>query len=81
MFLDEFTTSMITVIGFLFFTLFIILILLWVILPFSIFGIKGLIREVIEEQQKTNKLIIKLLQRKTTEPLSQSEGTEHEERG
>ena len=71
MFLDDYTTSMIAVIGFFFFILLIILILLWVILPFSIFGMKGLVREVIEEQQKTNKLLKTLLQKYATKPMKE----------
>ena len=72
MFLDDYTTSMIAVIGFFFFILLIILILLWVILPFSIFGMKGLVREVIEEQQKTNKLLKTLLQKYETKPIKKA---------
>jgi hypothetical protein len=30
---------------------------LWIALPFSLFGIKDLLREILEEQRKTNKLI------------------------
>lgn len=81
MFLDNFPTSMIAVIGFFFFILLIILILLWVILPFSIFGMKGLVREVIEEQQKTNKLLKTLLQRYPTKSMKETGENESEERG
>jgi hypothetical protein len=34
-----------------------VLTVLWIALPFSIFGIKDLLRELIEEQRKTNALI------------------------
>jgi hypothetical protein len=81
MFLDDYATSMIAVIGFFFFILLIIFILLWVILPFSIFGMKGLVREVIEEQQKTNKLLKTLLQKDPTTSMKETGETESEERG
>ncbi len=38
-----------------------LLIVLWLLLPFSVFGIKGLIREAIEEQKRTNELLTKIL--------------------
>ena len=50
--------------GLLFFLLLVILLILWVALPFSIFGIKDLIREAIEEQKKTNELLQRLLEEK-----------------
>ena len=50
--------------GLLFFLLLFILLILWVALPFSIFGIKDLIREAIEEQKKTNELLQRLLKEK-----------------
>lgn len=50
--------------GLLFFLLLFILLILWVALPFSIFGIKDLIREAIEEQKKTNELLQRLLEEK-----------------
>ena len=81
MFLDDYTTSMIAVIGFFFSVILIILILLWVILPFSIFGMKGLVREVIEEQQKTNKLLKTLLQKYATNPMKETGENEPGEGG
>ena len=50
--------------GLLFFLLLFILLILWVALPFSIFGIKDLIREAIEEQKKTDELLQRLLEEK-----------------
>ena len=50
--------------GLLFFLLLVILLILWVALPFSIFRIKDLIREAIEEQKKTNELLQRLLKEK-----------------
>jgi hypothetical protein len=35
---------------------------LWIMLPFSVFGTKGLIRKAIEEQEKTNELLRALLE-------------------
>ena len=81
MFLDDYATSMIAVVGFFFFILLIIFILLWVILPFSIFGMKGLVREVIEEQQKANKLLKTLLQKYPTTSMDETGEAESEERG
>lgn len=39
-----------------------VLIVLWIALPFSIFGIKELVRKSIEEQEKTNKLLESVLE-------------------
>jgi hypothetical protein len=38
-----------------------VLLILWIALPFSVFGLKGLIRDMIEEQEKTNRLLDELL--------------------
>jgi hypothetical protein len=42
---------------------------------------KGLVREVIEEQQKTNKLLKTLLQKYPTTSMKETGETESEERG
>ncbi|MFQ5585297.1 MAG: hypothetical protein ACE5GF_00495 [Thermodesulfobacteriota bacterium] len=34
-----------------------VLVILWIALPFSLFGVKGLLRELIDEQKKANALI------------------------
>ena len=47
--------------GLLFLLLFFILVLIWIVLPFAVFGIKDLLREIIEEQKKTNELLKDLL--------------------
>lgn len=47
--------------GLLFLLLFFILVLIWMVLPFAVFGIKDLLREIIEEQKKTNELLKDLL--------------------
>lgn len=33
---------------------------LWVVLPFAVFGLKGLVRECLEQQRKTNELLAQL---------------------
>ncbi|MDP2681974.1 MAG: hypothetical protein Q8P28_04085 [Deltaproteobacteria bacterium] len=47
--------------GLLFLLLFFILVLIWIVLPFAVFGIKDLLREIVEEQKKTNELLKDLL--------------------
>ena len=47
--------------GLLFLILFFILVLIWIALPFSVFGVKDLLREIVEEQKKTNELLKDLL--------------------
>jgi len=61
---DHILPAMMGAFGLLFFLLLFILLILWVALPFSIFGIKDLIREAIEEQKKTNELLQRLLKEK-----------------
>lgn len=50
--------------GLIFILLFFVLAAIWIALPFSIFGVKDLLREAIEEQKKTNELLKKLLEHK-----------------
>ena len=38
-----------------------VILALWVAMPFSVFGIKGLMKKSIEEQEKTNRLLSELL--------------------
>ena len=38
----------------------ILLVVLWVVLPFAIFGLKPLLRELLAEQRRTNQMIDKL---------------------
>ena len=61
---DHILPAMMGAFGLLFFLLLFILLILWVALPFSIFRIKDLIREAIEEQKKTNELLQRLLEEK-----------------
>lgn len=35
---------------------------LWIAMPFSLFGLKGLLKRVIEEQERTNSLLSSLLE-------------------
>lgn len=47
--------------GIVFILLLLVFLALWIALPFSIFGIKDLLREMVEEQKKTNGLLKELL--------------------
>jgi hypothetical protein len=49
--------STMMLIGFVFGTL---VLILWVLLPFAMFGIKPLLKRLIEEQKKTNTLLAQL---------------------
>lgn len=37
--------------------------LLWILLPFAVFGLKDLVRAALEEQRRTNELLAKLADR------------------
>jgi len=50
--------------GIVFILLAFVLIAIWMVVPFSVFGIKDLIREAIEEQKKTNELLKNLIKEK-----------------
>jgi hypothetical protein len=39
-----------------------VLIVLWIALPFSVFGTKDLIKKTIQEQEKTNRLLSSILE-------------------
>lgn len=41
----------------------VILSILWILVPFAVFGIKGLLRQLIVEQRRTNELLANLAQR------------------
>ncbi len=45
-----------------------LVLVLWVLMPFSVFGIKGLLRQCMEEQKKTNRLLEKILEKGSAEP-------------
>lgn len=55
-----------------------VLLILWIALPFSIFGIKGLLRDMTGEQEKTNRLLEELLRalrdKEKGGPAEKSEG-------
>lgn len=36
------------------------LLVLWILIPFAVFGIKGLLRQLVEEQRRTNALLSQL---------------------
>lgn len=46
----------------------IVLLVLWVLLPFAMFGIKPLLSTLIEEQRKTNELLAKVAATSSTSP-------------
>jgi len=50
-----------TIILFLIFGFAVFVLVLWIIMPFSVFGLKGLMRKSIIEQKKTNELLEKMM--------------------
>lgn len=38
----------------------IVLVVVWILLPFAVFGVKPLLRELLREQRRTNELLIEL---------------------
>lgn len=52
-----------TFLGFFLFALGLVLSILWILVPFAVFGIKGLLRRQIEEQRRTNELLATVAQR------------------
>ncbi|MBI5681718.1 MAG: hypothetical protein HZC45_00845 [Deltaproteobacteria bacterium] len=42
----------------------IVLLVVWTILPFYIFGMKGIMKEILEEQKRTNEFLKDMLYRK-----------------
>jgi ABC-type bacteriocin/lantibiotic exporter with double-glycine peptidase domain len=63
--------------GLLFLVLFFFLMLIWIVLPFAVFGIKDLLREIIAEQKRTNELLKDTL--KTREDFKPTPADEIEE--
>ena len=47
-----------------------VVLVLWIAMPFSMFGVKGHLRKMVEEQEKTNRLLAALIEsmRKETPP-------------
>lgn len=52
-----------TFLGFFLFALGLVLSVLWILVPFAVFGIKGLLRRQIEEQRRSNELLATIAQR------------------
>lgn len=50
--------------GLFFIFLWVILLIVWIILPFYIFGIKGIMKNILDEQKKTNELLKGMLYKK-----------------
>lgn len=48
------------------FLLLVLLVVLWVAMPFAIFGTKDLLRQLLVEQKKTNRLLEELADQKET---------------
>lgn len=65
--------------GLLFLLLLFILIIIWIALPFSVFGIKELVREAIEEQKKTNELLKDILGKKPPAGIEETKKGECED--
>lgn len=59
--------------GIVFVLLVFVFLAIWIALPFSIFGIKDLLREAIAEQKKTNGLLKDMLKRKSEVKNQESE--------
>ncbi|HBG45794.1 MAG TPA: hypothetical protein DDW94_02285 [Deltaproteobacteria bacterium] len=38
------------------------ILVLWVAMPFSVFGVKGLLRKIVEEQERTNRLLAEFIE-------------------
>lgn len=60
-------TTLITGIGLLW-LLGMVLVVVWVILPFAIIGTKPLLRELLQEQRRTNELLKRAASRETPHP-------------
>jgi len=46
---------------------------LWIIMPFSVFGLKGLMRQCISEQKKTNHLLEKMIKANKSRPIKETD--------
>lgn len=71
-------SSLILIIAFVIFILVSIgtVLVLWIAMPFSVFGVKGLLRRLIEEQEKTNALIRVLIEERGKEKALSAERKE-----
>ena len=41
----------------------VIVLVLWIALPFSVFGVKGLLKKAVKEQEKTNEYLRRLVEK------------------
>lgn len=57
-----------------------VMVILWIALPFSVFGTKGLLTRLIEEQEKTNALLKELLKAQMGKELDSRGGYAEEEK-
>ena len=57
---DGFLTFMPWAVGLFFVIAVAVLIILWIALPFALFGIKGLLRELIDEQKRSSSLLLEI---------------------
>ncbi|HLE09300.1 MAG TPA: hypothetical protein VI914_06700 [Thermodesulfobacteriota bacterium] len=55
-----------------------VLTVLWIILPFSVYGIKDILKEVREEAKKTNRLLEEVLTKTPSVKDKPPESKEHE---
>ncbi len=53
-----------------------VVLVLWIAMPFSMFGVKGHLRKMVEEQEKTNRLLESLadsIRKEKTAPIENKE--------
>ena len=62
--------------GLFFIFLWVVLLIIWIILPFYIFGIKGIMKNILDEQKKTNELLKDMLYKKIVVDLSPNKTNE-----
>ncbi|CAG1066682.1 hypothetical protein BAC1_02310 [uncultured bacterium] len=53
-----------------------VVLVLWIAMPFSMFGVKGHLRKMVEEQERTNRLLESLVDSMRKEPTLPSEKKE-----
>lgn len=57
----------------------IVLLIVWTVLPFYIFGIKGIMREILEQQKKTNEFLKDMVYKKIAADASNIQPVEQKE--
>lgn len=57
-----------------------VILVLWMAMPFSVFGVKRLLKKTIEEQEKTNRLLKAMLEKMHEEPALKEEHETPEKR-